>query len=51
MTNVCEDSFLNGKLIEDVYMTEPECFIDPEYPNKVCQLERSIYGLKQTSGS
>ena len=43
--------FLNGNLLEDVYMTQPEGFVDPKYPNRVCKLQRSIYGLKQTSRS
>jgi hypothetical protein len=42
-------AFLNGKLDEEVFMTQPEGFVDPKYPNRVCKLERSIYGLKQAS--
>ncbi|GJT53727.1 retrotransposon protein, putative, ty1-copia subclass [Tanacetum coccineum] len=44
-------SFLNGHLSEDVYMVQPEGFVDPKHPNKVCKLQRSIYGLKQASRS
>ncbi|TLX66115.1 hypothetical protein E9993_23470, partial [Labilibacter sediminis] len=44
-------AFLNGKLTENVYMVQPEGFIDSKYPNRVCKLERSIYGLKQASRS
>ena len=44
-------AFLNGNLEEDVYMSQPEGFVHPEYPNKVCKLQRSIYGLKQASRS
>ena len=44
-------AFLNGHLSEDVYMVQPEGFVDPKYPNKVCKLKRSIYGLKQASRS
>ena len=43
--------FLNGNLLEDVHMTQPEGFVDPKYPNRVCKLQRSIYGLKQASRS
>ncbi|KAK9037093.1 hypothetical protein V6N11_022015 [Hibiscus sabdariffa] len=44
-------AFLNGKLEEDVYMTQPEGFVTPENARKVCNLQRSIYGLKQASRS
>ncbi|KAK8569060.1 hypothetical protein V6N12_007592 [Hibiscus sabdariffa] len=44
-------AFLNGKLEEDVYMTQPEGFVAPENARKVCKLQRSIYGLKQASRS
>ena len=35
-------AFLNGNLLEDVYMTQPEGFLDPKNPKKVCKLQRSI---------
>ncbi|GJZ17369.1 retrotransposon protein, putative, ty1-copia subclass [Tanacetum coccineum] len=44
-------AFLNGYLDEDIYMVQPEGFIDPKHPRKVCKLQRSIYGLKQASRS
>ncbi|GKC14683.1 retrotransposon protein, putative, ty1-copia subclass [Tanacetum coccineum] len=44
-------SFLNGYLDEDIYMVQPEGFVDPKHPRKVCKLQRSIYGLKQASRS
>ncbi|KAK8631789.1 hypothetical protein V6N13_028568 [Hibiscus sabdariffa] len=44
-------AFLNGKLEEDVYMTQPKGFVTPENAGKVCKLQRSIYGLKQASRS
>ena len=44
-------AFLNGNLLEDVYMTQLEGFVDPKNPKKVCKLQRSIYGLKQASRS
>ncbi|GKE48900.1 retrotransposon protein, putative, ty1-copia subclass, partial [Tanacetum coccineum] len=43
--------FLNSYLDEDIYMVQPEGFVDPNHPRKVCKLQRSIYGLKQASRS
>ncbi|GJY15084.1 putative RNA-directed DNA polymerase [Tanacetum coccineum] len=42
-------AFLNGRLDEDIYMEQPEGYVDPNYPNGVCKLQRAIYGLKQAS--
>ena len=35
-------TFLNGYLKEELYMMEPEGFVDPKGANKVCKLQRSI---------
>ena len=44
-------AFLNGNLSEDVYMIQPEGFVDPKNNRKICKLQKSIYGLKQASRS
>ena len=44
-------AFLNGFLEEELYMMHPEGFVDPKGANKVCKLQRSIYGLVQASRS
>ena len=41
-------AFLNGKLKEDIFMHQPEGFIEPGKEHLVCHLKRSIYGLKQS---
>ena len=41
-------AFLNGKLEEDIYMTQPEEYVKPGEEKKVCKLKRSLYGLKQS---
>nr|GEW31135.1 hypothetical protein [Tanacetum cinerariifolium] len=42
-------AFLNGYLFEEVYMKQPEGFVNLKYPNRVCKLKRSIYEIKQAS--
>ncbi|GJS65409.1 retrotransposon protein, putative, ty1-copia subclass [Tanacetum coccineum] len=40
-----KNAFLNVHLSEEVYMVQPEGFVNPKYPNQVCKLKRSIYEL------
>ena len=44
-------AFLNGFIEEELYMMQPQGFVDPKGANKVCKLQRSIYGLVQASRS
>ena len=44
-------AFLNGYLKEELYMMQPEGFVNPKGANRVCKLQRSIYGLVQASRS
>ncbi|GJS49677.1 retrovirus-related pol polyprotein from transposon TNT 1-94 [Tanacetum coccineum] len=40
-------TFLNGSLKEEVYVAQPDGFVDPDHPEKVYRLRKALYGLKQ----
>nr|GFC48929.1 retrovirus-related Pol polyprotein from transposon TNT 1-94 [Tanacetum cinerariifolium] len=42
-------AFLNGNLREEVYVSQPDRFVDQDNPNHAYKLKKALYGLKQAS--
>nr|GEV99025.1 hypothetical protein [Tanacetum cinerariifolium] len=40
-------AFINGLLKEEVYVAQPNGFVDPDHPEKVYRLKKALCGLKQ----
>ncbi|GKE32824.1 retrovirus-related pol polyprotein from transposon TNT 1-94, partial [Tanacetum coccineum] len=40
-------TFLNDPLKEEVFVQQPDGFVDPDFPNHVYRLKKALYGLKQ----
>lgn len=43
-----KNAFLHGFLTETVFMEQPPGFRDDQFPDHVCLLKRSLYGLRQS---
>ncbi|GJW38113.1 retrovirus-related pol polyprotein from transposon TNT 1-94 [Tanacetum coccineum] len=41
-------TFLNGPLKEEVYVAQPDGFVDPDHPEKVYRLRKALYELKRS---
>ncbi|GKD95566.1 retrovirus-related pol polyprotein from transposon TNT 1-94, partial [Tanacetum coccineum] len=44
-------AFLNSPLKEEVYVAQPDGFVNPDHPNKVYHLRKALYELKQAPRS
>ncbi|GJW39608.1 putative ribonuclease H-like domain-containing protein [Tanacetum coccineum] len=42
-----KSAFLYGKIDEEVYVTQPKGFVDPQHPKKVYKVVKALYGLHQ----
>ena len=42
------NAFLNGDLLEEVFMTQPSGFVNSQFPDHVYRLNKALYGLKQS---
>ncbi|GJZ06825.1 putative ribonuclease H-like domain-containing protein [Tanacetum coccineum] len=45
--NGVKSAFLYGTIEEEVYVTQPPGFKDPDHPNKVYKVVKALYGLHQ----
>jgi hypothetical protein len=44
-----KSAFLNGVILEEVYVRQPPGFKSPKYPDRVYKLSKALYGFKQAS--
>nr|GFC53237.1 putative ribonuclease H-like domain-containing protein [Tanacetum cinerariifolium] len=42
-----KSAFLYGKIAEEVYVTQPRSFEDPDHPKKFYKVVKALYGLHQ----
>ncbi|GJT71413.1 putative ribonuclease H-like domain-containing protein [Tanacetum coccineum] len=43
-----KSAFLYDTIDEEVYVSQPPSFVDPDHPNKVYKVVKALYGLHQT---
>ena len=43
-----QTTFLHENIHEEIYMEQPPGYISKDYPNYVCKVHKSLYGLKQS---
>lgn len=43
-----KNAFLCGELDHDIFMEQPKGFVSKEFPDYVCLLKKSLYGLRQS---
>lgn len=41
------NAFLQGTLTDEVYVSQPPGFVDPDHPHHICRLKKALNGLKQ----
>ncbi|GKD20513.1 putative ribonuclease H-like domain-containing protein, partial [Tanacetum coccineum] len=42
-----KSAFLYGTIDEEVYVSQPPGFVDPDHPKKVYKVVKALYGLHQ----
>ncbi|GKA43864.1 retrovirus-related pol polyprotein from transposon TNT 1-94 [Tanacetum coccineum] len=47
LPNGCQNTFLNGEIKEEVYVSQPEGFVNQDNQSHVYKLKKALYGLKQ----
>ena len=47
-SNGCQNCIFNGSIASEIYVTQPEGYVDAERLNHVCKLRKSIYGRKKS---
>ena len=40
------NAFLNGEIVETVYLSQLAGFVSTSHPQHVCKLQKALYGLK-----